>query len=228
MSILETLKTPDDMRTLTAEQQVQLCDDLRHTIVDTVSKNGGHLSSNLGVVELTVALHTMFSLPHDQIVWDVGHQCYCHKLLTGRLNAFGGLRKTGGISGFPRPSESKYDTFVAGHSSTSVSAANGIAKAKTLAGDDGYVVAVIGDGALTGGLAYEGLCNAGRSDDRLIVVLNDNRMSIDKNVGFIARHLAMLSSGPRYVKAKRNFAGMVSAIPFIGKPLHRWIETSIN
>ncbi len=223
MSVLETIQASEDVKNLSEEQLTALCGDLRRTIVQTVSRNGGHLSSNLGVVELTVALHKMFDLPHDQIVWDVGHQCYCHKLLTGRRVGFDTLRQTGGISGFPRPAESKYDTFVAGHSSTSVSAANGIAKAKSLAGDDGYVVAVIGDGALTGGLAYEGLCNAGRSHDRLIVVLNDNQMSINKNVGFMARHLAMLRSGPRYVQAKNNFGNILSAIPLIGKPLHRFM-----
>lgn len=223
MSVLETIHAPEDVKKLSPEELDTLCDDLRHTIVETVSKNGGHLSSNLGVVELTVALHKMFTSPHDQIVWDVGHQCYCHKLLTGRKEEFDTLRKTGGLSGFPRPSESPYDAFVAGHSSTSVSAANGIAKAKALAGDDGYVVAVIGDGALTGGLSYEGLCNAGRSHDRLIVILNDNQMSISRNVGFIARHLAMLRSGPRYVQAKNNFGNILSAIPLIGEPLHRFV-----
>ena len=223
MSVLETINTSEDVKKLSSDELNILCDELRHTIVDTVSKNGGHLSSNLGVVELTVALHKMFTLPHDQIVWDVGHQCYCHKLLTGRQAEFDTLRQTGGISGFPRPSESSYDSFVAGHSSTSVSAANGIAKAKALAGDDGYVVAVIGDGALTGGLAYEGLCNTGRSDDRLIVVLNDNQMSISRNVGFIARHLAMLRSGPRYVQAKNNLGNILSSIPLIGDSLHRFM-----
>ncbi len=223
MSVLETIQSPQDVNKLSAEELTTLCDDLRHTIVETVSQTGGHLSSNLGVVELTVALHKTFSLPHDQIVWDVGHQCYCHKLLTGRKEAFSTLRKTGGLSGFPRPDESEYDAFVAGHSSTSVSAANGIAKAKALAGDDGYTVAVIGDGAMTGGLAYEGLCNAGRSHDRLIVVLNDNQMSINRNVGFIARHLAKLRSGTHYVRAKRGVVSLLTAIPVIGEPLHRFI-----
>ena len=222
MSILETIHTPQDVKNLSTEDLYTLCDDLRHTIVETVSQNGGHLSSNLGVVELTVALHKMFSLPHDQIVWDVGHQCYCHKLLTGRQADFSTLRQTGGISGFPRPSESEYDVFVAGHSSTSISAANGIAKAKALSGDDGYTIAVIGDGAMTGGLAYEGLCNAGRSHDRLIVILNDNQMSISRNVGFMARHLAKLRTRPRYVRAKRDFVTLLSAIPLIGEPLHRF------
>lgn len=223
MSILETIQAPHDIKALSDGDLELLCDELRHTIVETVAQNGGHLSSNLGVVELTVALHKAFDLPHDQIVWDVGHQCYCHKLLSGRAEEFGTLRQTGGIAGFPRPDESEYDSFIVGHSSTSVSAANGLAKAKALAGDDGYVVAVIGDGAMTGGLAYEGLCNAGRSHDRLIVVLNDNQMSINKNVGFAARHLAMLRAAPRYVKAKNRFGNVISAIPLIGDGLHRFM-----
>lgn len=220
-SILSGIQSPDDVKRLSREELGTLCEELRQTIVNTVSTNGGHLSSNLGVVELTVALHRQFTAPEDQIIWDVGHQCYAHKLLTGRREQFSTLRKTGGISGFPRPSESDYDTFVAGHSSTSISAANGLAKAKALAGDNGHVVAVIGDGALTGGLAYEGLCNAGRSHDRLIVILNDNRMSINQNVGFMARHLSRLRLQPRYVKTKTNFGNGIARIPLVGKPLYR-------
>lgn len=220
-SILSGIQSPDDVKRLSREELEPLCEELRQTIVNTVSANGGHLSSNLGVVELTVALHRQFTAPEDKIIWDVGHQCYAHKLLTGRREQFSTLRKTGGISGFPRPSESEYDTFIAGHSSTSISAANGLAKAKALAGDTGHVVAVIGDGALTGGLAYEGLCNAGRSHDRLIVILNDNRMSINQNVGFMARHLSRLRLQPHYVKTKTNFGNGIARIPLIGKPLHR-------
>ncbi len=220
-TILPTIESPDDVKQLSREQLTQLCAELRETIIETVSKNGGHLSSNLGVVELTVALHRQFTAPEDQIVWDVGHQCYAHKLLTGRRKSFDTLRRAGGISGFPKPSESAYDTFVAGHSSTSVSAANGIAKAKALAKRGGYTVAVIGDGATTGGLAYEGLCNAGRSHDKLIVVLNDNRMSISSNVGFVARHLATLRSNPHYVQTKNVFGNIISSIPLVGKPLYR-------
>lgn len=220
-SILSGIHSPADVKRLPREELEPLCDELRQAIVQTVSVNGGHLSSNLGVVELTVALHRQFTMPEDRIVWDVGHQCYAHKLLTGRREQFSTLRKNEGISGFPRPAESTYDAFVAGHSSTSISAANGMAKAKTLRGEPGYVVAVIGDGAMTGGLAYEGLCNAGRSRDRLIVILNDNRMSINQNVGFVARHLSRLRSMPRYVKTKNNFGNGVARIPLIGKPLYR-------
>ena len=220
---LEQIHSPEDIRKMTPAELEELCASLRKTLVQTVYKTGGHLSSNLGVVELTVALHKMFDTPRDRIVWDVGHQCYTHKLLTGRYGRFDTLRQTGGISGFPKPEESEYDTFIAGHSSTAVSAANGMAKAKTLSGDGGYVVAVLGDGALTGGLAYEGLSNAGRSSDRLIVVLNDNRMSISKNVGFVARHLATLRSRPRYVRFKMGISSLIAHIPLIGKAIQRFI-----
>ena len=220
---LEQIHSPEDIRKMTPAELEELCASLRKTLVQTVSKTGGHLSSNLGVVELTVALHKMFDTPRDRIVWDVGHQCYTHKLLTGRYGRFDTLRQTGGISGFPKPEESEYDTFIAGHSSTAVSAANGMAKAKTLSGDGGYVVAVLGDGALTGGLAYEGLSNAGRSSDRRIVVLNDNRMSISKNVGFVARHLATLRSRPRYVRFKMGISSLIAHIPLIGKAIQRFI-----
>ncbi len=222
--ILSTIHSPEDVKRLPREQLEPLCEELRQTIVETVAANGGHLASNLGVVELTVALHRTFTQPQDQIVWDVGHQCYTHKLLTGRWERFSTLRKTGGISGFPKPSESEFDTFVAGHSSTSISAANGIAKAKALAGDEGYTVAVVGDGAMTGGLAYEGLCNGGRSDDRLIVILNDNQMSINRNVGFMARHLSELRSSLTYLQTKKGFGAVLSAIPLLGKPLYRGMD----
>ena len=219
--VLPRIHGTADVRKLNNEELEQLCADIRRRLIDTVSHTGGHLSSNLGVVELTVALHKTFDLPRDQIVWDVGHQCYAHKLLTGRGERFDTLRQEGGIAGFPRPEESDCDTFVVGHSSTSVSAANGMAKAKALSGDDGFVVAVIGDGALTGGMAYEGLSNAGRSKDRLIVILNDNQMSINANVGFVARHLAVLRARPSYLRLKNGFARVVRHIPLIGKPIYK-------
>jgi 1-deoxy-D-xylulose-5-phosphate synthase len=218
-NFLDKIESPQNIKSLKIGELKSLCDELRKRMVQTVSKTGGHLSSNLGVVELTVALHKVFDTPHDQFVWDVGHQCYAHKLLTGRASRFSTLRKEGGLSGFPSPKESEHDSFVAGHSSTSISAANGLAKAKSLLKSGGTVVAVIGDGALTGGLAYEGLSNAGRSKDKLIVVLNDNGMSISRNVGFVARHLAALRARPRYVRAKMNFSSMLSAIPLIGTPI---------
>ena len=186
---LSSVKGPEDVKRIEEKRLDEFCAEIRETLISTVSKTGGHLSSNLGVVELTVALLRSFDLNNDDIVWDVGHQCYVYKMLTGRLDRMHIIRKSGGISGFPNPKESAYDAFVVGHSSTSVSAANGIAKAKKLTDADGYTVAVIGDGALSGGLAYEGLSNAGRSKDKLIVVLNDNQMSISPNVGFSARHL---------------------------------------
>ena len=213
----------DTLKHMTGPELSALCAELRQTLIETVSKNGGHLSSNLGVVELTVALHRALNFPTDKLVWDVGHQCYVHKLLTGREEGFAALRKEGGVSGFPKPSESDTDCFITGHSSTSISAANGLAKAKKINGEDGYVVAVIGDGALTGGMAYEGLSNAGRSHDRLIVVLNDNRMSINRNVGYVARHLAKLRVRRRYVRLKQGLGRVLNHIPLIGAPLYRWI-----
>lgn len=224
--VLQRIHSSADVKPLTPEEQKTLCAELRQVMIDTVSQTGGHLASNLGVVELTVALHRHFDLPRDQIVWDVGHQCYAHKLLTGRGEKFSTLRQQDGLSGFPNPDESEYDSFVVGHSSTSISLANGLAKAHKLVGEDDYVVAVIGDGALTGGLAFEGLSNAGRSHDRLIVILNDNRMSIGRNVGFVARHLADLRARPAYVRAKNRLARFLTCLPLIGKPVHRILAST--
>lgn len=221
---LEKIQSPDDVKQLDKRDLPELCTQLRQKMIETVARNGGHLSSNLGTVELTVALHRVFSTPHDVIVWDVGHQCYAHKLLTGRCDRFDTLRQKDGVAGFPRPAESEHDSFIVGHSSTSISVANGIAKAKELTGDDGYTIAVIGDGALTGGLAYEGLSNAGRSDDRLLVILNDNKMSISQNVGFVARYLAHLRTRVRYVHWKQRLTNFLSRVPLIGRPLNRWLH----
>ncbi|MBQ3133670.1 MAG: 1-deoxy-D-xylulose-5-phosphate synthase [Clostridia bacterium] len=220
-TLLESIGSPRDLKGFSEQQLNTLCAELRDKILTTVSRTGGHLASNLGVVELTVALHATMNCPDDQIVWDVGHQCYAHKLLTGRLECFDTLRQKGGVSGFPNPKESACDAFVAGHSSTAVSAACGMARANTLAGNGRYTVAVIGDGALTGGLAYEGLNNAGHSNDRLIVILNDNRMSISRNVGFVARHLSNLRSRRNYIRFKRGVSKVLTAIPLIGKPIYR-------
>jgi len=224
MKRLEDIHSPKDVKKMNKEELVSLCDQLRQKMIDTVSNTGGHLASNLGTVELTVALHRVFTTPHDAIVWDVGHQCYAHKLLTDRYERFDSLRQQGGISGFPNPAESEHDAFVAGHSSTSISVANGIAKAKALTGDDGYAIAVIGDGALTGGLAYEGLSNAGRSEDRLIVILNDNKMSISRNVGFVARYLSNLRNQVKYLQSKERVSRFLNKVPLIGKPLVRLIK----
>ena len=224
MKRLENIHSPKDIKKMNTGELTDLCAQLRQKMVDTVSRTGGHLASNLGTVELTVALHRVFNTPKDAIVWDVGHQCYAHKLLTDRYARFDTLRRQGGISGFPNPAESEHDAFVAGHSSTSISVANGIAKAKALTGDKGYTIAVIGDGALTGGLAYEGLSNAGRSDDRLIVVLNDNKMSISANVGFVARYLSHLRSQVKYVHVKQKVTKVLNHTPLIGRPLTALIQ----
>lgn len=221
---LDDIHSPADVKRLDEKELPELCGLLRQKMIETVAENGGHLSSNLGAVELTVALHRVFTTPDDTIVWDVGHQCYAHKLLTGRYEAFDTLRKKDGVAGFPRPSESPHDAFVVGHSSTSISAANGIAKAKELLGDPGYTVAVIGDGALTGGLAYEGLSNAGRSDGRLLVILNDNKMSISQNVGFVSRYLAHLRTRVRYVRLKQHLTHWLIQLPLIGEPVNRWLH----
>ena len=220
--ILETLKKPDDIKKLDDKQTNELCKELREELINTVSKTGGHLASNLGAVELTVALHKNFCLPKDKIIFDVGHQCYIHKMLTGRLDKMDTLRQKGGISGFPRPDESEYDAFIAGHASNSVSAAFGIAEAKREKKDNSYVVAVVGDGAISGGLIYEGLNNAGRSKDKLIVVLNDNKMSISKNVGAMSRYLAKVRSRSSYHRFKVGTEKVLGHIPFVGRKLVRY------
>ncbi len=221
--VFEEIPNGEALKTMKKGELNELCATLRQILIETVSKNGGHLASNLGVVELTVAMHRAFDFSKDQVVWDVGHQCYVHKLLTDRAAQFSTLRQEGGISGFPSPTESETDCFITGHSSTSVSAANGLAKAKKLKGEEGYAIAVMGDGALTGGLAYEGLSNAGRSHDRLIVILNDNRMSINKNVGFVARHLAKLRIRRKYLRFKQGFGKVINHVPLIGGWLYRFV-----
>ncbi len=218
--ILENLKSPGDVKKLNYEQTLTLADEVRDTIISTVSKTGGHLASNLGAVELTIALHKVFDSPEDKIIWDVGHQVYTHKLLTGRYENFGTLRTEGGISGFSRPNESEHDIVYSGHSSVSVSTALGIAAANKVSGKKNYAVAVLGDGALTGGLIYEAINNAGRMKDaRLIIVLNDNGMSISKNVGNLAKRLAAMRSRTGYYRLKAFAEKALSKIPLIGKPL---------
>lgn len=217
--LLSAIKSPDGLKNLSYEQLNELCAEIRNLMIATVSQNGGHLSSNLGVVELSVALHKVFNSPNDKIIWDVGHQVYTHKILTGRYEKFASLRTEGGISGFSSPEESEHDIFYSGHSSTSVSSAFGIAMSNLLAGKKNYTIAVIGDGALTGGLAYEALNNAGRSKARLIVILNDNKMSISENVGGVARYLAVIRSKPEYFRLKAKTESAITKIPFIGKLL---------
>ena len=215
--ILPTIKSPQDVKNLDERQLPLLAEEVRDTIISTVSKNGGHLASNLGVVELSVALHRVFDSPRDKIIWDVGHQVYTHKLLTGRYDSFSTLRQEGGISGFSRPDESEHDIVFSGHSSVSISTALGIATANKVAGNKNYAVAVLGDGALTGGLIYEALNNAGRMKDaRLIIILNDNGMSISKNVGHLAKRLAVMRSRSGYFKLKAITEKAVSKIPLVG------------
>ena len=213
---LSDINSPEYLKKLNIADLDTLAFEIRQVLVDTVSKNGGHLSSNLGAVELSIALHYVFDSPKDKIVWDVGHQVYTHKLLTGRLNDFYTLRTENGISGFSSPEESEHDIFYSGHSSTSISAALGIASANKNLNKDDYTIAVIGDGALTGGMAYEALNNAGRSGTKLIVILNDNEMSISENVGSMARYLAVIRSKPNYYKLKEKTGNVLHKIPVIG------------
>ena len=203
--ILETIHDPNDIKSLNDAQTQLLCTELREFLLKSVSKTGGHLASNLGAVELTVAIHRVFDTSRDRLVFDVGHQCYPHKILTGRREQFGTLRQYGGISGFPKPRESVHDAFIAGHASNSVSVALGMAKARTLLHEEYAVLALIGDGALSGGLAYEGLNNAGASGEPLIVILNDNGMSISSNVGAVSQHLGMLRTKPAYYEFKKTY-----------------------
>lgn len=202
-----------DLKTYTDEECVALCEELRRDLIASVSKTGGHFGSNLGAVELTVALHRVFDFERDRLVFDVGHQCYAHKMLTGRGDRMDTLRKFGGLSGFPKPNESNTDAFVAGHASNSVSVALGMARARTRLGDDYRVMALIGDGALTGGLAYEGLSDAGDSKENMLVILNDNGMSIRKNVGGISTLLARQHLKPRYLGFKRRYRAVTERIP---------------
>lgn len=224
MNILNRMQAPGDLQKLSIVELKQLCGEIRETITKTVSKNGGHLASNLGVVELTLALHRVFPHPEDKIVWDVGHQSYTHKILTGRRDRIGTIRKKGGLSGYPSIKESSFDAFGAGHASTSISAALGIAQAKQIKGEKGHTIAVIGDGALTGGLAYEGLNNAGRFKGNFIVVLNDNTMSISRNVGSIAKYLTHIRTRPGYLRLKNHMETAVDHIPLVGRPLRKGIS----
>ena len=215
--LLNKVNSPEDIKEMSNEELKILCQEIRGKIVETVAKNGGHLASNLGVVELSVALHKVFNCPDDKIIWDVGHQCYTHKILTGRKDKINTIRQENGLSGFPRRNESIYDTLSAGHSSTSISAAFGICKANEILGRNDKVVAVIGDGALSGGLAYEGLNNAGRFKKNFIVILNDNKMSISQNVGSVARYLLAMRSRRSYIDMKNKMDSVLSHIPFLGK-----------
>lgn len=223
-SILDRIEDPRQLQRLSLRQLEALAEDIRAMIIDTVSKTGGHLAPGLGVVDLTVALYTVFNFPEDKIVWDVGHQAYAHKILTGRKALFHTLRQFGGITGFPNRSESPYDAFGVGHSSTSISAALGLVLARDLGRKRHYVVAVIGDGALTGGEAFEALNHAGDIGKHLIVILNDNEMSIDKNVGAMAEYLSKMRTAPTYTKAKKDLEGFLRRIPAIGESVVKTVE----
>lgn len=223
--LLEKINDPKDLKNLSDDQLEPLCAEIRDFLIENVSKTGGHLSSNLGTIELTVAMHRAFTTPRDEIVFDVGHQCYTHKLLTGRRDRFNTLRMLDGLSGFPNPMESVHDSFIAGHGNTAISLAIGMAQAKKIKGETGKVIAFVGDGAFTGGMVYEGMNNIDTLNN-LIVVLNDNKMSISKNVGSLARYLTQLRTNPEYSKAKARLETFLEAIPGIGGWLLRLLQGS--
>ncbi len=222
--LLEEVRSPKDIKQLSQEELDSLALQIRETLIDTVSKRGGHLASNLGVVELTLAIHRVFDMPTDQIVFDVGHQSYVHKLLTGRYWRFGSLRSFGGISGFPKRSESEYDVFETGHASTAISAALGLARARDLAGRSNAVIALVGDGAMTGGMCYEAMDDVGSSGTRIIIIINDNEMSISPNVGALSAHLTDLRVSKGWTSTKKKVRSNLQRIPLIGKPLYRMIH----
>lgn len=221
MDLLQKINCHEDLLTLSDEEKIQLCHEIRQFLISSVSQTGGHLAGNLGAVELSVAIETVFDTRRDRLVFDVGHQSYVHKILTGRREDFAHLRQYGGISGFPKPSESDTDAFVAGHASSSVSIALGMARARTMLGENYDVVALIGDGAVTGGMAYEGMNNAAVSREPMVIILNDNEMSIGKNVGGMSRHLSRLRSSENYLEAKRAYRRFMKKIPG-GKVVYDW------
>lgn len=230
MDILSSLNSPIEVRALNEQQLAQLCEEIRAFLIENVSKTGGHLASNLGVVELTVAIHRVFDTASDRVVFDVGHQCYVHKLLTGRMDQFSTLRSFGGLSGYPKPTESRHDAAVAGHASSSVSVALGMARARTLMHENYSVAAVIGDGAMTGGLAFEGMCSTAASGEPIVVILNDNGMAIDNNVGGMAALLSKLHLKPEYIDFKRKYRSTVGKITPVYNFNHRikeWFKKGI-
>lgn len=222
--MLEKINTPEDVKNLNLQEKKQLAEDIRKYILEVVSQNGGHLASNLGVVELTIALHSVFNEPVDKIVWDVGHQTYVHKILTGRKEELKNIRKLGGIAGFPKTKESAYDCFNTGHSSTSISAALGMARARDLKGENNSVVAVIGDGALTGGMAIEALNDVGFSKCKMTVILNDNEMSISPNIGGLNMFLSKLRTKKLYTKSNISGKKIIGKIPVFGKPIVKIVQ----
>lgn len=225
-SILDRIDHPSDLKRLSLQDLDLLADEIRQEIIQTVSRTGGHLAPSLGVVELTIALHYVFNSPEDKIIWDVGHQSYAHKLITGRRKSFRTLRTYGGISGFPKRAESPHDSFDTGHSSTSISAGLGIATAKALKGEQGHVIAVIGDGSMTAGMAFEGLNQAGHTERDLIVVLNDNAMSISPNVGAFSSFLSRKMTGRRFVSLRRELENFIRSVPGVGENILNLLRRS--
>ena len=217
MTFLQNIKSPKDVKKLTKKEAEILALEIRETLLDTISKNGGHLASNLGVVELTIALHRIFDSPNDKIIWDVGHQSYVHKLLTGRFDKFSTIRQYGGLSGFTKREESPHDPFGSGHSSTSISAAAGIAQANKLKGNDNYTIAVVGDGAFTGGMVYEAMNDCADKDLKIIAILNDNEMSISKNVGGMSKYMSRFLTSQKYFRFKHVIQKVTNKIPLAGK-----------
>lgn len=224
MKFLNKINSPSDLKKLNLLQLKELSKEINEFVVFSLSKTGGHLSSNLGVIDLTIALHYCFDCPYDKIVWDVGHQSYIHKILTGRKDLFNTLRKKDGLSGFPKTEESKYDCFNTGHSSTSISAALGIAEARDLNNQSYNVIAVIGDGAMTGGISFEALNNMGSSNKKMIVILNDNQMSISENVGSVSKYLNQLRTMPIYIEAKTDIQNFLKKIPHLGTKINKTLE----
>ena len=223
---LESIKSPADLKKLSLAEQQYLAGEIRQRILSTVSRTGGHLASSLGTVELTLALHSVFDCPQDKIVWDVGHQAYTHKIITGRNARFDTLRQENGLSGFPKQKESPYDAYLGGHSGVSISAALGMAEAMRLHGEEGFAIAVIGDGSFGSGVAYEGMNNAGRSGEKIIIVLNHNDMSISRNVGNVANYLAKMRSSRQYFRFKDNAKSFLGGVPVVGKPIRNALANS--
>ena len=228
ITILDRVDSPADLRNLDRHEHDHLSDDIRKHIIDVVEEKGGHFSSPLGVVDLTVALHKVFDTPKDLLIWDVGHQCYPHKIVTGRRDNFHTLRQDDGISGFCKIEESEYDVFGAGHASTSISAALGMARARDLKGEKHCVVAIIGDGAMTGGLAYEGLNNAGVLPSQLLIVVNDNKMSISHTVGALSHYLTKVVTNPLYNRVRDKIWDLTGILPGISKKVIRRIAHSVQ
>ncbi|HJW63110.1 MAG TPA: 1-deoxy-D-xylulose-5-phosphate synthase N-terminal domain-containing protein, partial [Actinomycetes bacterium] len=228
--LLESVNSPSDLRQLSYGQLDQLADEIRSHIVDAVSKSGGHLGSNLGVVELTLALHRVFDSPHDRLLWDTGHQAYVHKIVTGRKDDFVSLRQAGGLSGYPSRDESPHDWIENSHASTIVSYAHGLAVAKQLRGDDadqGAVVAIIGDGSMTGGMAFEGLNNLGHSGAKAVIVLNDNGRSYAPTVSKLGDSLARLRVNPMYVRNRARLEKLLGDLPLVGQPIERGVDGAL-